>query len=212
MILISCVPFIEVRPRYNGFGGKVEYGELPSQAAVRELKVRPSCGVSLHPSHAKKEECGVEAPLNHCGTLLFVSKGGPEWAFQIELYRADTYSGTLIEFVFYLLLSSHRDLSDVNRPGQKKCDPSGFLLLTPRPWRLQKLPTLVSLPYPMIPCGLMTFIGCHFSLPIGLSLGVLTLTPIPPVNTRCLDGGLASLHSSRIIDSSTSYNELSLWV
>lgn len=100
MILISCVPFIEVRPRYNGFGGKVEYGELPSQAAVRELKVRPSCGVSPHPSHAKKEECGVEAPLNHCGTLLFVSKEGPEWAFQIELYRADTYSGTLIEFVF----------------------------------------------------------------------------------------------------------------
>ena len=47
-----------------------------------------------------KEECGIEAPLNHCGTLFFVNKGGPEWAFQIELYRADTYSGTLIEFVF----------------------------------------------------------------------------------------------------------------
>ena len=26
--------------RYNGFGGKVEDGELPAQAAVRELKVR----------------------------------------------------------------------------------------------------------------------------------------------------------------------------
>ena len=25
--------------RYNGFGGKVEDGELPAQAAVRELKV-----------------------------------------------------------------------------------------------------------------------------------------------------------------------------
>ncbi|KAH9990946.1 hypothetical protein BJV74DRAFT_772425 [Russula compacta] len=66
---------------YNGFGGKVEDGELPVQAAVRELK----------------EECGIEAPLAHCGTLLFVSKGGPEWAFQIELYRADDYGGTLIE-------------------------------------------------------------------------------------------------------------------
>lgn len=27
-------------PSYNGFGGKVEHGELPAQAAVRELKVR----------------------------------------------------------------------------------------------------------------------------------------------------------------------------
>jgi hypothetical protein len=26
-------------PRYNGFGGKVEDGELPAQAALRELKV-----------------------------------------------------------------------------------------------------------------------------------------------------------------------------
>lgn len=27
-------------PRYNGFGGKVEDGELPAQAALRELRVR----------------------------------------------------------------------------------------------------------------------------------------------------------------------------
>lgn len=46
-----------------------------------------------------KEECGIEASLEHCGTLLFVTKGGPEWAFQIEIYRADAYNGTLIEFV-----------------------------------------------------------------------------------------------------------------
>ncbi|KAH9000764.1 hypothetical protein EDB86DRAFT_3041809 [Lactarius hatsudake] len=66
---------------YNGFGGKVEAGESPAQAAARELK----------------EECGIEASLEHCGTLLFFTKGGPEWAFQIEIYRADAYSGTLIE-------------------------------------------------------------------------------------------------------------------
>ncbi|KAI9458837.1 NUDIX hydrolase domain-like protein [Lactarius psammicola] len=66
---------------YNGFGGKVEAGESPTQAAARELK----------------EECGIEASLEHCGTLLFVTQGGPEWAFQIEIYRADAYSGTLIE-------------------------------------------------------------------------------------------------------------------
>ncbi|KAI0053122.1 hypothetical protein FA95DRAFT_1552608 [Auriscalpium vulgare] len=66
---------------YNGFGGKVEPGETPAQAAARELK----------------EECGVEAPLQHCGSLLFVSQSGPEWAFQIEVYRADEYTGALIE-------------------------------------------------------------------------------------------------------------------
>ncbi|KAH9053179.1 hypothetical protein EDB87DRAFT_1653153 [Lactarius vividus] len=66
---------------YNGFGGKVEAGESPAQAAARELK----------------EECGIEASLEHCGTLLFFTKGGPEWAFQIEIYRAEAYSGTLIE-------------------------------------------------------------------------------------------------------------------
>ena len=91
--------------RYNGFGGKVEDGELPAQAAVRELKV---CAAVLNVEFtgrlteffSYKEECGIEAPLSHCGTLLFFSKGGPGWAFQIELYRSDAYSGTLIEFVF----------------------------------------------------------------------------------------------------------------
>ncbi|KAI0060747.1 hypothetical protein BV25DRAFT_1858684 [Artomyces pyxidatus] len=66
---------------YNGFGGKVEAGESPAEAAARELK----------------EECGIDAPLQHCGSLLFVTRGGPEWAFQIEIYRAEEYSGTLTE-------------------------------------------------------------------------------------------------------------------
>jgi hypothetical protein len=40
-------------PRYNGFGGKVEHGELPAQAAIRELKVCPVVD-TLRPSHARK--------------------------------------------------------------------------------------------------------------------------------------------------------------
>ena len=146
-----------------------------------------------------KEECGVEAPLNHCGTLLFVTKSGPEWAFQIEIYRTDVYTGTLIECVFSpsLLLSYHYNLSNAARPGQRRCGPSGSQLPTIRPRRLQKLQTPVSLLYHTILCGPMTFIGCHSSLPIDISLGVPTLTPIPLVNTRCLNGGLASLHRSR---------------
>jgi len=66
-----------------------------------------------------KEECGIEAPLNHFGTLLFVSKGVPV-SFQIELYRSgsDAYSGTLIEFVFPPLSSHFPHLMQIDQDGR----------------------------------------------------------------------------------------------
>lgn len=70
---------------YNGFGGKVEPGETPLEAAHRELK----------------EECGIDLPLIHAGRLLFLSAAMPSWAFHIELYRSapglSTYTGELAE-------------------------------------------------------------------------------------------------------------------
>ncbi|KAH9477514.1 7,8-dihydro-8-oxoguanine triphosphatase [Psilocybe cubensis] len=66
--------------KYNGFGGKVDPGETSLQAAVRELQ----------------EESGVTAPLEHAGTLFFVSEG-EDWAFEIEIYRADSYEGDITE-------------------------------------------------------------------------------------------------------------------
>ncbi|KAI0037133.1 hypothetical protein K488DRAFT_39597 [Vararia minispora EC-137] len=69
---------------WNGFGGKVEPGETPVQAAIREMK----------------EECDITAPLEHCGSLLFVLEGAPQGAFQIEVYRAATYTDTIAERVF----------------------------------------------------------------------------------------------------------------
>ncbi|KAF9527397.1 NUDIX hydrolase domain-like protein [Crepidotus variabilis] len=66
--------------KYNGFGGKVEPGELPKDAALRELK----------------EEAGISATLKHAGMLLFLSEDA-EWAFEIEIYRADDYEGEITE-------------------------------------------------------------------------------------------------------------------
>ncbi|KAI0747064.1 NUDIX hydrolase domain-like protein [Daedaleopsis nitida] len=65
---------------WNGFGGKVDAGETPLQAAKRELE----------------EEAGITAPLAHCGVLFFVLEG-VDAAFHIDLFRADEYSGTITE-------------------------------------------------------------------------------------------------------------------
>jgi len=43
-----------------------------------------------------QEEAGIEAPLEHVGTFLFLTSS-VQWAFQIEIYRADTYTGVPTE-------------------------------------------------------------------------------------------------------------------
>ncbi|KAH6905386.1 hypothetical protein BKA70DRAFT_502546 [Coprinopsis sp. MPI-PUGE-AT-0042] len=66
--------------KWNGFGGKVEPNETPLAAAKRELK----------------EEAGIDADLVHAGTLLFLTSS-VEWAFHIDIYRADTFVGEVTE-------------------------------------------------------------------------------------------------------------------
>ncbi|RDX54802.1 hypothetical protein OH76DRAFT_1341166 [Lentinus brumalis] len=65
---------------WNGFGGKVDPGETSIQAAQRELE----------------EEAGINAPLEHCGVLFFVVDGA-DAAFNIDVYRANEYTGTITE-------------------------------------------------------------------------------------------------------------------
>ncbi|CDO77954.1 hypothetical protein BN946_scf184971.g4 [Trametes cinnabarina] len=67
---------------WNGFGGKVDPGETAAEAAFS--------------STPKQEEAGITAPLQHCGTLFFVVEG-VETAFNISVYSAYEYSGTITE-------------------------------------------------------------------------------------------------------------------
>ncbi|EIW77071.1 hypothetical protein CONPUDRAFT_168093 [Coniophora puteana RWD-64-598 SS2] len=66
--------------KYNGFGGKVDPGETPAEAAVRELQ----------------EEAGISAPLEHTGTLVFLLDTVP-WTFHIDVYSAREFTGEPIE-------------------------------------------------------------------------------------------------------------------
>ncbi|WP_371375923.1 8-oxo-dGTP diphosphatase [Sporomusa aerivorans] len=68
------------RGKYNGFGGKIEDGETPVTAAVRELK----------------EECGLivrEEDLEDMGELMFVFPENPELDHDVHLYIVRSWKG-----------------------------------------------------------------------------------------------------------------------
>jgi 8-oxo-dGTP diphosphatase/2-hydroxy-dATP diphosphatase len=63
--------------RWNGFGGKVEDGEMTEEAARRELF----------------EEAGIEATnLEKIGIIDFEFKGNPE-ILQVHIFRSDNFLG-----------------------------------------------------------------------------------------------------------------------
>ncbi|MFA5841818.1 MAG: 8-oxo-dGTP diphosphatase [Candidatus Paceibacterota bacterium] len=67
--------------RWNGFGGKVEYGETVEMAARREVK----------------EEAGIEvAGLEKAGIIEFEFQGNPE-TLEVHIFRSDNFYGNPTE-------------------------------------------------------------------------------------------------------------------
>ncbi len=69
--------------KYNGFGGRIEQGETPEQAALRELS---------------EETNGVKALAWHKvaeNTHIFPSK--PEWNFHVHVFLVTKWEGTPTE-------------------------------------------------------------------------------------------------------------------
>jgi len=68
--------------KYAGFGGKLEPGETPEKAAVRELQ----------------EECGLFASeVRNMGELNFLFPFKPEWDMLVHVFLARTWSGDQFE-------------------------------------------------------------------------------------------------------------------
>ncbi|MDF2570868.1 MAG: mutt: mutator mutT protein [Sporomusa sp.] len=66
--------------KYNGFGGKIEDGETPAAAAVRELA----------------EECGItvkESELVYMGQLTFVFPANPDIDHDVHIYVVNHWQG-----------------------------------------------------------------------------------------------------------------------
>ncbi|OJA11608.1 hypothetical protein AZE42_01943 [Rhizopogon vesiculosus] len=114
--------------KYNGFGGKVELGETPAEAAMRELK----------------EEAGIVAPLEHAGSLLFMTKGAG-WAFQIEMFSARSYSGIPTEQVLFYMCDCV--VTDGLRHRTDEMRPEWFSLVPPASGLSDTNESVMQIPY-----------------------------------------------------------------
>jgi 8-oxo-dGTP pyrophosphatase MutT (NUDIX family) len=70
--------------KWNGFGGKVKYGEDVEETAARELW--EECLVSVEPRELRK-----------CGELTFIFPMKPEWDQVVHVFIAEKWSGSPTE-------------------------------------------------------------------------------------------------------------------
>ncbi len=70
--------------KYTGIGGKLEAGETPAEATIREMQ--EETGVTL-----------VEEDLVYRGIIHFFFPGKPEWNIDMHVFTAETWQGTPVE-------------------------------------------------------------------------------------------------------------------
>jgi hypothetical protein len=155
--------------------------------------------ISTHPCCMNKEEAGISAPLEHVGVLLFVSEGS-DWAFHIEIYRADEYTGMITESVnvacYLFSCGSLTFMSDL-----KKCDRNGSRF-PPMQLMFQCLTR-----YPMTRCGMMIAFGCRFFC-ANVLLRDEPIFVVMEIHLQCRNGGSASLRRGKLQSSSRFNNEI----
>ena len=145
-----------------------------------------------------QEEAGITAPLVQCGTLFFVLEGA-DAAFNIDVFRAYEYTGTVTEYAWLLLMHMAVTIVIVFVPGRTRCVLNGTAskriscLFT----SVEQVPRALQRPGTLFPrslsrrCGRTTSSGCRTCLGGGTSWAARTSGRTTQITRRCASGGSA---------------------
>jgi 8-oxo-dGTP diphosphatase len=97
--------------KYDGFGGKIEVGETPLTAAIRELE--EESGLRVEPEH-----------VQYVAHLTFVFPAKPDWSQIVHAFVATQWTGTPVETLE--MIPAWFDLQDI--PYARMWDDSAYWL------------------------------------------------------------------------------------